>query len=233
MPDMFLLVDEYLGLRLGAEIGRLEPGHPLVVESTRRLRCEPSYGFVHALWAVAFGDGRCIVSVPPGAGAEVQELWAGATALEPMDDQRLAGHIRRAVNQSLMTNGLDSQDGEAQTSLLFACNAALLQRHALASCCRLTGDSISAAEGVWLPDYCFPGGIVYGVIEDVSVVSIAYAHRTELMKDRVADIGVETAPAYRRRQGLRLRSARLKPGADPARRRRRLSAPRAGGENGA
>ncbi len=37
------------------------------------------------------------------------------------------------------------------------------------------------------------------MIEDGLVVSVAYAHRAEMMEDRVADIGVETSPVYRRR----------------------------------
>lgn len=37
------------------------------------------------------------------------------------------------------------------------------------------------------------------VLEGPLVVAVAYAHRTGLMEDQVADVGVETAPAFRRR----------------------------------
>jgi predicted GNAT family acetyltransferase len=50
-----------------------------------------------------------------------------------------------------------------------------------------------------LPAHCFPDGIVYGVIADGRVASVAYAHRTGVLEGLVADLGVVTAPAYRQR----------------------------------
>ena len=66
-------------------------------------------------------------------------------------------------------------------------------------CRRLADESVPAAEGLRLPTHCFPDGVVYGVVRDNKVVSVAYAHRAGVMEDMVADIGVETAPGHRRR----------------------------------
>jgi predicted GNAT family acetyltransferase len=63
----------------------------------------------------------------------------------------------------------------------------------------LHDESIPATQGIHLPTHCFPDGTVYGVVEDNMVVSVAYAHRIGDMEDEIADVGVETAPDYRRR----------------------------------
>ncbi len=54
-----------------------------------------------------------------------------------------------------------------------------------------------------MPTQCFPDGIVYGIVygivEDRRIVSVANAHRTGLIEDREVDLAVETAPPYRNR----------------------------------
>ena len=71
--------------------------------------------------------------------------------------------------------------------------------HATGETRRLTDESIPPAEGLKLPTHCFPDGIVYGVIADGVVASVAFAHRIAVMEDRVAHLGVGTSRAYRRR----------------------------------
>ena len=39
------------------------------------------------------------------------------------------------------------------------------------------------------------------MVRDAQVVSVAFAHRAGILEDRVADVGVETALAYRRQGG--------------------------------
>jgi hypothetical protein len=81
----------------------------------------------------------------------------------------------------------------------YACNAALVRPWQDGDCRRLQDESLPPAAGLQLPAHCFPDGIVYGVVADGQVVSYAHTHRSGILEDRVADIGVETAEAYRRR----------------------------------
>jgi GNAT superfamily N-acetyltransferase len=96
------------------------------------------------------------------------------------------------VNEALSNIGLPKVD-RAFMSLCLACNGALLRRHHHGDCRRLVDDSIPPAEGLNLPDQCFSDGIVYGVIAEGQVASVAF------MENRRAELGVVTAPAYRRR----------------------------------
>ena len=72
-------------------------------------------------------------------------------------------------------------------------------RHAAAECVPLSGSPPPPADGLRLPAHCLPDGVVYGVIADGRVASVAYAHRSGVLEGRVADVAVETAPDYRGR----------------------------------
>jgi RimJ/RimL family protein N-acetyltransferase len=192
------LIDRYLGLRLEADLAAARPGRPAFAGSPRRLRCEESYGFIHALWAVALEDGRCAVSAPPGAEQAAARAWGSRASLDALDDAESLAVLRAAVDAQLLAAGAQPSVGP-ESSLLFACGADTLRRHALPACRRLHDESIAAADGLWLPAHCFPGGTVFGVVADGAVVSVAYAHRSGALANRVADIGVETAPGYRGR----------------------------------
>ena len=50
-----------------------------------------------------------------------------------------------------------------------------------------------------LPAQCFPDGVCYGILDGGRIVTKAFAHRTGVMEDKVCDVGIETAAAYRRR----------------------------------
>jgi len=192
------LIDGYLSLRLAVNLAAAQPGSPVFAGSSRRLRCEESYGFIHALWAIALEDGRCAVSAPPGAEDGVARAWGSRASLDPLDDTKSLAALRAAVDAQLRTVGAEPSQGP-ESSLLFACDGESLRRGALPACRQLIDESIAAAAGLWLPTHCFPDGVVFGVVEDGAVVSVAYAHRSGEMADQVADIGVETAPGYRGR----------------------------------
>ena len=49
------------------------------------------------------------------------------------------------------------------------------------------------------PDHCIPDGVIYSVIKDNKIVSLAHAHKTGEYQDIVADIGVDTSKNYRRK----------------------------------
>ena len=197
MPD-FPLVDRYMGLRMEADFASARPGRTTVVESPRRLKKELSYGYVHALWWVWLSDGRSIVSVPPGAGDGIRKAVAGIEPPDSFADPELPDHLAPPVNEALKENGLTPIDRTIR-GLTFACNGQLARRHRHGDCRQLCDESVPAAEGLSLPTHCFPDGIVYAVVVDGEAASIAYAHRSHLMADRIADLGIETAPAHRRR----------------------------------
>lgn len=193
----FPLLDRYLSVRLDAPLDRLNPGFVLV-ETARRLQRETSYGFQHVLWWVWLADGRSVLSLVPGAGACVSEITRRVVSAEHLRDPKVAASLREALNGWLTQRG-DTQISGGGLSLQFACNAAHLQVHQRSECRRLRDASIPPAPGLELPTHCFPDGLVYGAVVDGCVASVAYAHRTGLMEDQVADIGIETAPDYRRR----------------------------------
>ena len=194
----FPLVDRYMGLRMGIDLSAVKPGRVTVVESVRRLRREQSYGFIHALWWMWLEHGRSAASVPPGAGEGVAKVTGAVRRAEQLFDPSLAERLKSPVNASLRKAGLKEVD-RVLSDVCFACNAALLRRHACGDCRRLVDESVPPERGLRLPTHCFPDGLVYGVVVDGRVASYAFAHRPGVMEDQVADIGVETAPAYRRR----------------------------------
>ncbi|MHB1294099.1 MAG: GNAT family N-acetyltransferase [Anaerolineae bacterium] len=194
----FDLVDRYLAYRMGTDVSALSSPGLIVVESERRLRPEPSYGFVHVLWWVEWVDGRSLLSVPPGAGPRVAALLAelpnpvtpGNADCIPQLDEALGGVL--------------AAGGRTQYGLLFACDKASLRPQEPGEWKRLADTSIPPAEGLTLPTHCFPDGLVCGVVVDGCVAAVAYAHRSGIMEGLVADVGVETAPAYRRRGYARM-----------------------------
>jgi len=194
----FPLVDRYHGIRMGFDLAALEPGALAVVESARWLQREQGYGYLRALWWLWLEDGRRAMSVPPGTAAAIGSVAREVRSPDDMFRPEIADRLRRIVDAALHDAGIGPSD-RTLTDLCFACNAALLRPHPGAECRRLTDDAIPPADGLRLPTHCFPGGIVYGVVADGTVASVAFCHRTGVMEDRVADIGVETAPAYRRR----------------------------------
>jgi ribosomal protein S18 acetylase RimI-like enzyme len=194
----FPLVDEYLGRLLGVDLATVTPGRLAVVESPRRLRRQLTYGFVHALWWVWLEGGRSAVSVPPGAAEAVRQVAEGVESSGDLFSPHLAEQLRAPVSRALVASGLGEVD-RVLHDLMFAAAAHLLRRHHHGDCRRLTDASIPAAPGLSLPEHCFPDGIAYGVVVGGWVVSVAYAHRSGVMEDRVTDLGVETAPGYRRR----------------------------------
>jgi len=195
----FPLVDRYMGVRMGVNLATVEPGRLMVVESPRRLRREQSYGFVHGLWFLWLADGRAAVSVPPGAGGAVRAILTGVRDRRAVLDPDLGERLKGPVGGALRSAGLRGID-RALRDLDFACNASLLRRHRCGACYRLTDGRLPIAKGIEYPDHCFPDGIVYGVVADGKVVSLAHAHRPGVMEGQVADLGVPgTVPACRRR----------------------------------
>jgi hypothetical protein len=169
-----------------------------VVESSRRLTAEPSYGYIHGLWWLWLADGRSVVSVPPGAGRAIRAIVGAVDRETALFDEHRAEALKGPVEAALRDAGRPATD-RVLHDVVFAGNGALLKRHPRSDCCRLREASIPPVEGLRLPTHCFPDGVVFGVVQENQVVSVAFAHRTGILEDCVADLGVETAPGYRRR----------------------------------
>ncbi len=195
----FPLINQYFETLLDMDVTNLRPGSISVKESPRRLRCEQSYGFVHALLGIVYPDGSAAISVTPGARPAVLEMLERTSLIsqDPFQQEAL-DRLAAWINQARIQAGL-SPVKRAYEARVFACNDMLLRRHQQGDCRQLNDESIPPAEGLPLPTHCFPDGIVYGMVEDHQVVSVAYAHRSGILEDRVADLGVETAAPYRQR----------------------------------
>ncbi len=194
----FELVDRFVGLRLGVDLNDVRPGSVTVVETTKRLEPEKSYGYIRMFWLMKLADRQCIASVPPGTGPTVESILRDAGLDKGCCDSTMVERIRHYLNQNLDDIGSPNID-RVISERAFACSSDTLITHKNGDCRQLIDSSIPATEGIHLPQHCFPDGIVYGVIVDNHVVSVAYAHRTGLMEDCIADIGVETALPYRGR----------------------------------
>jgi len=193
----FPLIDKYLGTILDVDVAGRKPGETIVADTTRRLRRETSYNFVHALYGIFFSDGSVAFSVTPGARSEIVRLLQ-SKPLHAIDtfDLNWLDNLLACINHSRSIVGLAASNRIYETRL-FVCNGAMVRRHYQGDCHRLKDESIPPIDGLSLPSYCFPDGIVYGIIVDDHVVSVAYAHRSGLMEDQIADLGVETAAPYR------------------------------------
>jgi ribosomal protein S18 acetylase RimI-like enzyme len=157
-----------------------------------------SYGFIHVFWWMDFGGEGSVISVPPGCKDLVSKI-IGQDAKGPLPEKAMVDCLVAELNAYLSTTNGPCIDRTFH-DLVFACDSQTLRSpQQFASAIRIRGAEYSPAEGIGLPEHCFPDGIVYGVLQDQKVVSIAYAHRSGTMEDQIADLGVETAPAYRQR----------------------------------
>jgi len=194
----FELVDKFVGLRLGINLNDTHPGSVTVVETTKRLEPEKSYGYIRVFWLMKLADRQCIASVPPGTGPAIESILCDAGLDKGRCDSTMVECVRHYLNQNLDDIGSSNID-RVMSERAFACSSDTLIIHKNGDCRQLIDSSIPPAEGIYLPEHCFTDGIAYGVVEDNHVVSVAYAHRTGLMEDCIADIGVETAMPYRGR----------------------------------
>ncbi len=188
----FPLVDRFIWFWMGLEAEELPPGAVRIVETPHRL-------YSTSFWAVLLEDGRALARVPPGTGTAVEQFVSGLLPEQWRDPAYLRNQKDR-VDAVLGLAGLPSGD-RFLVDKAFACNRSLLRRHEHGECRQLVDVSIPFAQELEVPVSLFPDCLVYGVIADGQVVSVAYVDRPHGMENRVdvAYIGVDTAPTYRRR----------------------------------
>lgn len=194
----FALTDEYILSRLGTVEECCERKKPNIVESGRRTVREMSYGYIHFLWWVELIDGTCIISVPPGCKDTIK-AFVEKCGTPDISDRQSCSRLMKTFDSAAQI-----QTGKG-ISLYLQDEMYVCDRHTIkcipdrADTTRITGENTPVAQGLRFPQHCLPDGIVYGVLADGHIASVAYAHRTGVYQDIVADIGVETAPGYRRR----------------------------------
>jgi ribosomal protein S18 acetylase RimI-like enzyme len=122
----------------------------------------------------------------------------GTSSPEALLQPETADRVRQVIDDVLRDCRLRCIDGIFH-DLCFACSLPLLRRRRDVHCRRLVDEGIPPVEGLKLPTECFPDRPVYGVVVDGRVVSVAWAHQTGVMDDKIACVGIATAPAHRRR----------------------------------
>ncbi|MHB0935982.1 MAG: GNAT family N-acetyltransferase [Armatimonadota bacterium] len=196
--ERFPLVERFLSIGLSCDLANVPPGRLTVAETPLRLKREMSYGYIRVLWWLHLNDGRSVLSVPPGEHTALRRSVEDLGDPLQLSEEEALAALRDPMSPMLARVGIPPVD-RAFTDRSFACHGGLLRRHHYGECIRLVDDNIPPAEGLRLPTHCFPDGIAYGIVADHRVVSVAYAHRTGVTAVQIADLGVETAPDYRRR----------------------------------
>ena len=85
-------------------------------------------------------------------------------------------------------------------NLFFACNAkTIAHSNQKIKTVKIIDNSTECCDDVNFPKHCLPDGVIYGVIENNKIVSLAHAHQTGEYQETVADIGVDTSKDYRRK----------------------------------
>ena len=193
----FPLAREYFARRWGAPAADAQAGETLVVETPLRLRREEGYGYIRTAWWSVLADGGSVLSVPPGAGEAAQPLAAAVDGGRDLFDADLAAELTAAIAPALERADTAPIDRSIR-DLHFACDASSLRAAPGPECVRLAEPCRPAAEGLAIPALG-TDGVAYAAVADGKLVSIAWTHHTGVMQRRIADLGVTTAAAYRRR----------------------------------
>lgn len=193
----FVLVDKYMYSRLGILEEECKRGILNIIESDRRTKKEMSYGYLHFLWWVEFADGTTIISVPPKCKEPVEDFLAKRSSSE-ITDKQFGIELKEFVD-GLAQKRFGKEISTCFRDVMFACcNQTFKSAGTGVETVQIIDGSIPAAQGIVLPQHCMPDGIAYGAVVENRIVSTAYAHRTGEYENVVADIGVETAPEYRK-----------------------------------
>lgn len=193
----FRYIEEYLSARLDCDLSQIQPGQTHIVETPRRLKCEPNYDDIRVFWWLKTMDGRSAISLPPCAADKVRQIINEMPSSDQFGSPTAKQQLQDTINNMLAQHEIEAVS-RMFTTLVFACNADQLQKHTNGECRRLTDTSLPTAEGFKWPPYTFIEGILYGVVVDGQVVSTASSRPIGILEDRVVDVSIMTAPAYKR-----------------------------------
>ena len=199
MPN-YPLTREYLSSRLDTA----DSGEAVTIaESERRLRCEPSYGFVHLIWIIALADGTRAASLPvdaaPKLKAFLRDALPAADITSKVFIRRMKKYAKAEAKRLFGKKQFRKRRFRCYSDLMFACDAATLAPENTNVRPQRITEVLPCSEDIHLPARLLPDGIVYGIINDNTIVSIAYAHQTGEYRHLVADIGVETSKQQRKK----------------------------------
>ena len=170
-----------------------------IVETEKRHSCMPSYGMIHMFYIVKFSDDYTIASVPLNTSERVKSFLHENVSKYDIDDSLFVSTLKDLANEEAKKQFGKELKGH-WNSLIFACNAETIKNpNPNIRAIRITDNRYECSDDVNFPDHCIPNGIVYSVVEDKKIVSLAHAHKTGDYQDIVADIGVDTANGYRKK----------------------------------
>lgn len=194
----FNLVNEYMFSRLGVNPTNICE-NVVIVETDRRLCREMSYGFIHMIWIVEFYSGLRIASIPLNVSDYIKSYLQENITNSDITANSFVLPLKKLADEEAKRL-FNKESCRCFTDLVFACNSRTIAlNNSNVKTYRLTDRTIECAADIGFPDHCLPDGIIYGVIEDNKIVSLAHAHKTGKYENIVADIGVETSKRYRKR----------------------------------
>jgi len=194
--NKFKLVDEYMFSRLGLQsINK----NLTIVETEKRHTCEISYGYINMIWIVKFIDNSVVASVPLNLSETIKSFIYDNIDKYDITDSLFITPLKELADKEAKKL-FDKSLCRCFNSLIFACNnesiAPISQN---VKTVRITDKRFECHDDIHFPEHCLPDGIIYGVIENNKIVSLAHAHKTGKYQDIVADIGVDTSKDYRRK----------------------------------
>ena len=199
----FPITRKYISLRLGFE----EPyaplrNRPIIIETDKRIKREESYSFIRVFWWFRFLDEYPVISVPHGAKSLISKWLSGKQNLKRLPTDQEADELMEIFNRHHEQNR-ELQAIRKYRHKTFLCNRDTINKiptvERRASLVRIDRLGLRYEESISSPDHCILDGLAYGISVDEKIVSVAIAHRTGLMEDTIADVGIETAVPYRRR----------------------------------
>jgi RimJ/RimL family protein N-acetyltransferase len=201
MAGRFPVLDEYASIRLGMG-DQPDDNECTIVETERRNHRELSYGYIRIFWLLRYLNGKTVISVPPGCGEIAEGFVTGRGSQTVFPTEAEARELLEAVNERQRSKA-KPQAERILWDKIFACSKETVRDVAFsndnAELRRIACKGLTYSDDIWPPEHCIPDGVAYGVVADGVIVSVAYAHRTGIMEDRVADLGVVTSKPFRRR----------------------------------
>jgi len=195
--NKFKLVNEYILSLLGAK--NIDKKEIALIETERRHSCENSYGYIQMIWIIKFTDGSVIASVPLNTFDNTKSfIYDNIKKFDIYDDSFVSPLKELADIEAKRLFNKDSCG--CVFSSIFACNSdTIAPKNPNIITKRITNKRFECPDDINFPDHCLPDGIIYSVIENNKIVSLAHAHKTGEYQNIVADIGVDTSRNYRRK----------------------------------
>ena len=173
--NKFRLVDEYMLSRLGAQ--NIKKGLK-IIETEKRHNCEMSYGYISMLWIVKFTDGSVIASVPLNVSEKIKSFLFDNIEKYDITDDLFISPLRELADIEAQ-NLFNKSPCRCFSSLIFACNSETVSPiNKDVKTVKIIDRSFECYDDIHFPDHCLPNGIIYAVIENNKIVSLAHAHKT-------------------------------------------------------